>query len=851
MAWDLAIDLPADRRAKRATVTVTDSKGGTLLTDRADLSTIADRQRLAKRLAKRLKAKKQKATPAGIETRLEELWAQADAARRQAQAEQDAPAAEGQHVFTRVERKLQEQGPASLYCDPDLLREIAQEVATAPAAHAAVRELVRRHRGAVRQFDQVLLPLVREARGAAPSAGGEKPSPYTETPSGIVWRRATPAGEVDVLLTNFTARIVADVTEDDGAEVRHCFEIEAALKGRTSRFLVPADRFTAMNWPTEHLGAEAIIYPGQSLRDHARCAVQVLSGAVPARTVYRHTGWRPIGGEPVYLHAGGGIGRECRVCRAVEVSLPAALAHYTLPQPPSGEARVAAVRASLNLLQLATPRISLPLLCAVPRAALCPADFYLWVAGPTHEGKTEVSARILQHWGPQMDSRRLPANWSSTANALESLAHAAKDAVLLVDDYVANGTATDQARIAREADRFLRAQGNNAGRHRLSRDTSLRPEKFPRGLTISTGEDVPPGQSLRARGLILDVGPGDVDWSRMNAAQADGARGLYAQALAGFIQWVATSYTEVQERFRNRVEELRVQAAGSGLHRRTPVIVAHLFAAWELWLEYAVGAAAVTADEAADLRTRCWAALGEAAAAQARYQAASEPCRRYLELLSAAIACGRAHVASREGRAPKSPDAWGWREASSSTSTLPRGDHRPQGELVGWIDGEDLFLEPDASYAVVQTLGRDGGDALNVSAITLRRRLKDRGLLRSIDAGRETLTVRRVLGGQQRHVLHVSARALGAGSPDKPDIPDMGAASSGGATTRSLTGETDPRTARHSESEAGQALAGEMAGMSGLSGDRAADGRDGAQRMSGCRTTPTTDPGNGWTEGEV
>ncbi|MGQ9576987.1 MAG: hypothetical protein ACUVUC_16920, partial [Thermoguttaceae bacterium] len=52
-----------------------------------------------------------------------------------------------------------------------------------------------------------------------------------------------------------------------------------------------------------------------------------------------------------------------------------------------------------------------------------------------------------------------------------------------------------------------------------------------------------------------------------------------------------------------------------------------------------------------------------------------------------------------------------------------------QGMRIGWIDDEDLYLEPDAAYAVVQRLGRDVGDALAVSPQTLRKRLKERRLL--------------------------------------------------------------------------------------------------------------------------
>ena len=50
------------------------------------------------------------------------------------------------------------------------------------------------------------------------------------------------------------------------------------------------------------------------------------------------------------------------------------------------------------------------------------------------ELKTELAALAQQHFGPGMDARHLPASWSSTGNAIEGLAFAAKDALLASRD---------------------------------------------------------------------------------------------------------------------------------------------------------------------------------------------------------------------------------------------------------------------------------------------------------------------------------------------------------------------------------------------------------------------------------
>jgi hypothetical protein len=766
--WTLRIDPPANRRSKQVTVAVLDDQGHTVVTDHGNLTSIPDRQKLAKRLAGRLR--KRKLSAADLEAKLEAAWTgHLDAQRRREEQE----AATDKTVFDRIQDVLAKDGPAALYADEELLRDVADLAVNNRAGYAAAREMVRKCKGSVKDLDRALRPLVDALRQErqTDTTGGEPSNPYRETPAGITWLRLIHDTEFEVPLTNFTARIVADVALDDGAEIRRRFEIEAALKGRVHRFLVPSERFAAMNWPVEHLGASAIVYPGQSLKDHTRCAVQMLSGEPPRRTVFAHLGWRKVGEEWVYLHAGGAIGRDGRV-DGIEMDLPPSLLHYTLPGPPTGATLADAIRASLRLLQLTKPRIGHPLSAAKARAVLDAADFSMFIIGPTHEGKTEVASRYQQHWGPAMDARRTPANWLSTGNALEGLAFAAKDALLLVDDFVPGGGHTDVARIHREAERLLRAQGNRVGRLRMSADATLRREKYPRGLIVCTGEDVPRGQSLRGRTLIVEVGPGDVDWTSMSACQRDGAEGLYAQAQAGFLRWLAPRYHEIATWLSERAKGLRDQATGSGMHRRTPFIVAHLYAGWELWVRYALEAGAVTEAEADTLKRDCWSALGEAASAQAKYQAAAEPARRFVELLAAAITSGRAHVAGPDGGHPSNtPEAWGWRFASVGTGGYARDEWRPQGELVAWIDDTGLFVDAEAAFAVVQVLGRDGGEVLTVGLPTLKRRLNEKRLLTATDAKRETLTVRKMLGGRRRDVLCFSAGVLTLYTPENPTNP--------------------------------------------------------------------------------
>src|SRR5262249_32492194 len=132
---------------------------------------------------------------------------------------------------------------------------------------------------------------------------------------------------------------------------------------------------------------------------------------------------------------------------------------------------------------------------------------------------------VQAHWGPT----RVSTNWASTPNALERIAFLAKDAVLVVDDFAPRGTVYDIAKLHAAAERLLRGQANHAGRQRMNADASLRPEMYPRGLILATGEDVPSGHSLRARMVVVEIGKGDVDLGRLTQLQAAAEAGTLAQ----------------------------------------------------------------------------------------------------------------------------------------------------------------------------------------------------------------------------------------------------------------------------------------------------------------------------------
>lgn len=586
---------------------------------------------------------------------------------------------------------------------------------------------------------------------------------YQETESGLIWNKSTKDGCLSVHLTNFTAKITADITEDDGVEKRKRFEIEANLLGKEHRFPIHASQFSGMNWVTENMGPGAILNAGFGIKDRARTAIQFLSNGYLTKSIFTHTGWRKINNQWVYLHKGGAIGNDGENSE-IEVNLPDSLKYFHLPALSEREQLTPPINSALQFLEVAPKNITVPLMASVFRAVIGNVDFSIHVSGPTGVFKTELSALIQQFFGSEMDSRNLPGSWSGTGNALEMLAFNCKDSILVVDDFAPHGTSNDVHRYHREADRIFRAQGNHSGRQRLNSNATLKVSKPPRGLILSTGEDVPRGQSLQARILILEISPGSVDKSKLTKCQRDAANGLYAQVMAGFIQWLAPKYQQILDGLKEEEREFLNELNRDEQHPRIPFIIANLGLGLKLFLSYAKDISAITNEQSEPLWIEWWAVLKELGRSQIQYQLTSDPALKFIDLLNSAIASGRAHLSGSKGGEPEeNPEAWGWNR--------PNIEWVPKGPWIGWFNGDDLYLEANSAFAAAQEMGVAIGEPLTVSPRTLNKRLWEGKLLRSKDERRNTYFIRRNFEERQHKVLHLSINRLTPSKEtDKPDI---------------------------------------------------------------------------------
>jgi len=572
---------------------------------------------------------------------------------------------------------------------------------------------------------------------------------------GALFRRV---GKDLVPLSNFVARIDEEEIFDDGSpEVRRTFTISGSTSSGTplGPARVAAREFSSLSWVPEHFGAAAVIAPGPVAKDHLRAAIQAVSTNRRQRTVFGHLGWRDGDDGPVFLHGAGGISATGRH-ETISVSLPARLVGYGFAPPVTSPS--VGVAQSLRLLGVANDRVSFPLYAAmIVPIVLDPVDFIVYLLGETGVGKTVIASLLSQHFGAALDARGLPGSWSSTANSLEVLAFLAKNVLLVVDDFQPSG-GLSAVQLNREADRLIRAQGNQAGRSRLRPDGTLIAARFPRGLILSTGEAVPYGDSLRARMLIVRLARGEeagLDWELVSELQAAAADGVLETATTAFIQWLAPRLHETRVAARAFVAAAQSSSPG-GIHRRTPGMFANIEFGLRTWFRFATECDAIDATHEEELLARMSAALDLAAADQQTYRLTQDPVERFFQLLGASVSGGSSHVASAHGGIPSPKHggrAWGW-----------SGDdyqERPVGRrCIGWVDRESLFLQPEMAYSEAALMARREGHELGIDKSTLARQLDERGLLVTRDHTRQRTTVRRTLAGAQRTVWHVRASSI-------------------------------------------------------------------------------------------
>jgi len=567
--------------------------------------------------------------------------------------------------------------------------------------------------------------------------------------------KPTQHGLKQVLLANFTAKITEQITQDDGANRSIVLKISGNMNNgnKLPDIAIPSGVFRGMLWVLDFYGPEAIIQPGQSTADHLRTAIQINSNEILKRTIYTHTGWREIRDEWMFLTATGALGKN-GLEEDVEIQLEGKLKHYAFPKSLLNHPPIEAVTASFELLNVAPHRVTLPLLCAIYRAPLeevISCHMTLFIAGQTGTFKSELTGLVLSHYGPDFNGKNLTADWTSTANALEKIAFIVKDTICVIDDYYPGTSQNEASKMNATANRVIRGKGNDSGRARMKADGALQVTFTPRSLLLTTGEDVPKGPSLRARMYIIELSKGDVDTTVLTKLQRHGADGMLAAAMVGYLRWLAPQIDDLKKISKSRRSAIRDEIMKDATaHTRTPDVIADLLFGLEFFLKYAIEINAFSEQQAEELWAEAEKTLIASNELMTEILEADDPVQRFVSLLMSVFVSGVGHIVAAKGGEPPHSDRWGWKPVITANGPEDKGS----GKMIGWIEGVNLYLDMDSTFAAVQEIASKQGSPITITSGTLRKRLHEKGLLVK-DSGTNRLLKSVKIGGVRQKVMHI------------------------------------------------------------------------------------------------
>jgi hypothetical protein len=537
------------------------------------------------------------------------------------------------------------------------------------------------------------------------------------------------------------------------------------------------------NWPNEHWGTTPFIYPGAAKKDNLRAAIHLysnLNGDVTPRVIYKYTDWKKLNDAWVYLTGSGAITANGLI-DGFEIDLGSGhMSRYQLPAPLAGDELKQAVNETLLLMTICPnkPHIGAALLAAVgcvPLGECHPTDFVLVLHGLTGSKKSELAALGLGFFG-DFDARRLPSNFSDTDNSIEVKTFQAKDAIHVIDDFKPSVSQAEAARLYSKAERLIRNTGNQGGHGRLTSEGQTKAAPYNRSLAIVTGEDLPKGQSLLGRSLVIELSRADVDVKSLTQLQKARDMGKLSGVMAAYLQWLAPRLDQLKKDFSTYVKQYRDSAIRDGIassHPCAPEIYANLVAGAEKFIDFMQDVGAISIEQANILNAEIETGLRQAFSEQAAYQIEQDEVERFMQLLRAAFSSGSCHIANRLDQGPPAvrPFAWRWRDAGENL--VGDKNFNPMGDSIGYhCDASgtapaEAWLIQDNAFKIAAQFARNQGDSLLLSAASLWRRMEERGLIvhTGLDTrtGKRRSTVKRIVAGRSARVMILSADFVESG----------------------------------------------------------------------------------------
>ncbi len=537
-------------------------------------------------------------------------------------------------------------------------------------------------------------------------------------------------------LSNFVAYPEKITSIDDGATIKKYLDVRGILHGGRvyQAVRVPIEKIPTFNFVLEQFGPEFNVESGFTIKDKLRHAFQCMAEGIPNHTVIGHIGWHLYGDKWIYFHAGGAVGVD-----GLDVEIDEHFVdhqQYRLEPTPNVTEKDAA-EASLQLLDIAPLKITLPLLASVFNAVLLelftqaqfPAGYSTMLIGKTGTMKSTLSALFLSHFG-RFTTKSLTASFEDTVNTIEKKAFIAKDAMFVIDDIYPTSDRRERDRMERDLQSILRRFGNRLGRGRLSSNLNIRTTYNPRCLALITAEmaDVP--TSAMARSVELQLGAGTIDLAKLTTAQS--RTYLLTTAMYNFICWLSQNFDETVQHITELYPRVRTTFQAPDVHPQLPEHCTAMYLSLDIFLTYAVEAGAIAQQEADSLLETAADILRENMTDQQQRMREESPVALFLETIQELLATKAVYLERKDAvegspRWPDRAECFGWEKAEDEYD-----DHyqpKQGGIRLGYLDDSFLYLIPGQTYSLVSASLQRQNRVMPFKDKSLWKALDEQGIL--------------------------------------------------------------------------------------------------------------------------
>jgi len=361
-------------------------------------------------------------------------------------------------------------------------------------------------------------------------------------------------------------------------------------------------------------------------------------------------------------------------------------------------------------------------------------NYVPYLYGPTGTFKTTIAIAGLCHFG-EFDPDKL-SNFEDTANSLEKRSFILKDVLMLLDDFHPSSRIADAQIKEGIAQRMIRASSNHTGRSRLNADSTEKGRYEPRGILMITGEEIPSVQSTLARVLLIQIGNGDIEKSKLSAFQQKSQ--LLPHAMSSFIHWVRKNIDNIQKQFAMKFQELRQKAVETGKlnHLKLCEQVAFQQYTINLIADWVREKKVLSSKKVYYLKKDAWEVFMENAEnLQARLKS-EDPVEQFQEIVSILLLQRKIRLKEKVKKPGKRFESY-------------RGN--ADSELVGYYDNEYVYFMPTALWNSVKKFCKSEGRHFPVKNNTLYRMMREKGLL--FTRCTENTTNERIYGESRRCLI--------------------------------------------------------------------------------------------------